>query len=211
MALLPGAAAAKPGPVRPAASNAWGASLLTWQQRYIGWSLGSSDRPILTDSCGERIDGVFYLNSTPGTGIPKHLECRLRRGTRLLGSVGAVVALPRPGETDEQLLARLRGSDPAALEPRARLDGVSLKGAVARSLRFSKVYEIPLEPGNLAAMLEPSLAGASSTRVASFGWWLRLRPLRPGLHHLVFSTALPLAGRQKISFDIRVPRRWQPG
>jgi hypothetical protein len=198
--------------VRPAASNAWGASLLTWQQRYLGWGLGSSSKPILTDICGERIGGVFYLNSTPGTGIPKRVECRLRRGTRLLGSVGAAVALPTPGETDDQLLARLRSrSDPAALEPRARLDGVSLNAAVARSLRFSDVYTIPLEPGSMAAILEPSLAGQTSTRVASFGWWLRIRPLRPGLHHLVFSTALPLAGRQKISFDITVPRRWHPG
>jgi hypothetical protein len=198
--------------VLPAASKAWGASLLRWQKRYLGWSLGSSSKPILTDSCGERIDGVFYLNSTPTTGLPKRVVCRFRRGTRLLGLVAAAVALPRPGESDAELLARFRSrSDPSDDHPKAVLDGRPLAPAVARSFRRSGVYRIPLQPGSIAEMLEPSLAGASSTRVVSYGWLLRLRPLHPGRHELTFSTDEPGGGPQEISFQITVRHRRHPG
>ncbi len=174
----------------------------------MGWSLGSSSKPILTDICGERIDGVFYLNSTPATGTPKEVSCHLRRGTRLLGSVGAAVALPSPGESDGELLSRLRArSDPASADPKAILDGHSLTGSVARSFRRSEVYSIDLEPGNIAELLEPSLVGQSSTRVASYGWWLRIRPLPPGHHELTFSTNPPISGFQEIRFHITVGRK----
>ena len=86
------------------------------------------------------------------------------------------------------------------------LDGRSLAAGVARSFRRSGVYTIPLQPGSIAEMLEPSLAGESSTRVVSYGWLLRLRPLRPGRHELTFSTDELQAGPQEISFEIMVRR-----
>ena len=138
-------------------------------------------------------------------GATKHVTCHLRRRTRLLGTVGAAVALPSPGESDEDLLAELRtGPDPAAGHPRAVLDGRSLRRSVARSFRYSEVYTIGLEPGNIAELLEPSLLGQSSTRVASYGWWLRIRPLSRGHHELRFSLNPPVSGFQEIRFHITV-------
>jgi hypothetical protein len=112
-----------------------------------------------------------------------------------------------PEETDEELLAELDSFfDPDAERPRATLDGRSLARAVEASLRYTDVYTIPLEPGNFLASVDPSLVGADETRLASAGWLLRLRPLPPGRHLLVFSNEIADVGKLEIKFHITVGR-----
>ncbi len=198
-------AAANRSPVEPAGSSAWGASLVTWQERWLAWAAGSSTNPTASEICGEKIGGVFYLNQTAELGT-KHVQCRLRPGTRLLGVVSTSFTWPTsPDETDEELLADLQSFfDPALEDPRATLDGRSLANSVAASLRYSDVYTIPLEPGNAIAGYDPSLATATETRLASVGWWLRIKPLTPGRHLLVFSNEIVDVGKLEIKFHITV-------
>jgi hypothetical protein len=185
----------------PAGSGAWGASITTWQERYYSWILGSSTNPLPKNICGERIRGVFYLNTTSETGT-KEVNCRLRQRTPLLASVAGAVDFDKP---DQELLASIRAEPKLSRwHVRAVLDGSSLAGAVNRSLRFTPVYDVQLEPGNLAAQLHPSLKGERSTRAASGGWLLRMRPLPVGHHILVCSARIPGLGFFRIRFHINV-------
>lgn len=202
-------AAANRSPVEPAGSNAWGASLVTWQERWFAWSAGSSANPVVSDICGEKIGNVFFLNSTIDLGT-KHVQCRLQPGARLLGLVSASLDYPdSPDVTDEELIADLDSFfDPTIEDPRAKLDGRSLANSVAASLRYTDVYTIPLEPGNFLAEVDPAVfAGVDETRLVSAGWWLRIKPLPPGRHLLVLSNTIPDYGKLEIKFHITVSGR----
>ncbi len=105
------AAAASKDRVLPAGSHAWGASLVTWQERWSAWAFGSGTNPIASDICGEKVGGVFFLNQTGELGT-KQVECHLPPGTRLLANVAASFVVPSfpPAhvETDQELLDQIR-------------------------------------------------------------------------------------------------------
>ncbi len=193
--------------VVPANSNAWGASLVTWQERWIAWAAGSSTNPIFSDICGEKVGGVYFLGQTAELGT-KVVECHLKPGTRLLGTAGTSFTYRGSAdETDDELLAELDAFfDPSAEHPRAILDGRSLGSSVATSLRYTDVYAIPLEPGNALAEVDPALVGADETRIASVGWYLRLKPLPPGRHVLVLSDTIDGVGKLEVKYRITVGR-----
>jgi hypothetical protein len=187
-ALLVALLAAPPAVARkgaiPAGSYAFGASLLTWAQRYDAWSWGSSTNPLLNDICGEKVGKVFFLNAAlePGTEV----DCHFRPGTRLVGTPGGVIAwAPTDGQTREELVDSRDSFLAAISDPRATLDGHSL-GNLDDTLRLSDVYTIPLEPGNFIQTVDPDVPG-DETQVATADWVVRLRPLTPGHHELVFS------------------------
>jgi hypothetical protein len=177
-----GPAAAKKGAI-PARSHAHGASLLTWQQRWVGWAFGSATNPLLSGICGEQVGKLFFLNVAiePGTEV----DCQIPPGTSLFGTpAGTAAWAPSFGQTRQELLAA-RDSDLATIsDPRATLDGrpLSLDGA----LSLTDVYTIPLEQGNFIQTVDPGVPG-DETRVASGGWFLRIAPLTPGQHELVLS------------------------
>jgi hypothetical protein len=185
----------------PANSRAHGASLLTWQERWFAWGLGSSTNPLFSGICGEQIGKLFFLNTTFEAGT--EIDCQIRPGTPLLASPGGTVAwAPRHGQTREELLAARDRFLSTLSDPRATLDGRSL-GNLDETLRLTDVYTIPLEPGNLIQAIDPGFSG-DQTQVASAGWFLRLRPLAPGPHELVLSDRINGA-LLDITFHITVP------
>jgi hypothetical protein len=112
---------------------------------------------------------------------------------------------PTYGQTRQELLAA-RDADWESVnffDPRVILDGRSL-GGVDDSLRFSDVYRVPLEEGNFLQSVDPGVPG-DQTRVASVGWFVRLRPLSPGRHTLVL--AARNGGDGGIIFHIKVGRK----
>ena len=149
----------------------------------MGWSLGSS----------RQAGSHRQLRGADRRGVlPEHdsqrgcdqsrspVTCDAARACSDL--VGAAVALPRPGESDEELLARLRSrSDPArrSSEGGARRP-LAEPRSVARSFRRSGVYTIGLRAREHRrdARAVPG-SGNRQHRVASYGWWLRIRPLCP--------------------------------
>jgi hypothetical protein len=62
-----------------------------------------------------------------------------------------------------------------------------------------------LEPGNLIQAEDDGVLG-DETQVASGGWFLRLKPLTPGPHELVFSDVIDGVGVFEIRFHITVPK-----
>jgi hypothetical protein len=206
-ALVAAPAAGAKDRVLPAGSHAWGASLVTWQERWSAWALGSGSNPTATDICGEKVGGVFFLNTTTEVGT-KQVECHLRPGTRLLGVVAGTFFVPSfpPAhvETDQELLDLVRTSS-VTDHPRATLDGRSLEGSLTEdSRRFTPVHTIPLEPGNFLSTFDPGFNTVDETRLASAGWWLRLNPLRPGHHELFLANDVTDFGTLAIEFDITV-------
>jgi hypothetical protein len=178
--------AAAGGNAVPAKSHAYGASLLTWQQRWVQWAFGSSTNPLLSGICGEKVGRLFFLNAAiePGTEV----NCVIPTGTPLLATAGGAFAwAPTDGQTREELLASRDAAFVGITDPRATLDGRPLR--VADSLRFSDVYTIRLEPGNFVQTVDPGVPG-DSTRVATAGWFVRITPLSPGQHELVLSDVI---------------------
>jgi hypothetical protein len=172
--------------VVPATSNAYGASLLTWQQRWIQWAFGSSTNPLLSGICGEKVGRLFFLTVAlaPGTEV----NCEIPKGTPLLATPGGtVVWAPTDGQTRDELLAARDAALATNSDPQATLDGRSLR--VDDALRLSDVYTIALEPGNFIQTVDPGVSG-DATQVASGGWFARITPLNPGRHELVLSDVI---------------------
>jgi hypothetical protein len=178
--------AAARGNAVPAKSHAYGASLLTWQQRWVQWAFGSSTNPILSGTCGEKVGKLFFLTAAfePGTEV----NCVIPTGTPLLATPGGVAAwVSGDVDTRAELLADRDAGLVGISDPRVTLDGRSLR--VADSLRLSDVYTIRLEPGNLIQTVDPTVSG-DTVRVASGPWLVRITPLPPGQHTLVLSDVI---------------------
>jgi hypothetical protein len=178
--------AAAGGNALPTKSHAYGASLLTWQQRWVQWAFGSSTNPLLSGICGEKVGKLFFLSVAiePGTEV----NCVIPTGTPLLATPGGVVAwASTDGQTREEILADRDAGLVGISEPRVTLDGRSLR--VADSFRLSDVYTIALEPGNFIQTVDPAVS-RDTTRVASGLWLVRITPLPPGQHELVLSDVI---------------------
>jgi len=168
----------------PATSNAYGASLLTWQERWVQWAFGSSTNPLIGGICGEKVGRLFFLNAAiaPGTEV----DCDIPKGTPLLATPGGTVVWD-PTATREELLAARDDALAGNSDPRATLDGHSLR--VDDALRVSDVYTVALEPGNFIQTVDSGVSG-DAIQVASGGWFLRIQPLQPGRHELVLSDVI---------------------
>jgi hypothetical protein len=178
-------ASAVPGGSVPGGSNAFGRSALGWQEAWIGWTFGSSTNPLLDDaSCGEVVDGVFFLRGSFLGG--EELSCEVPSGTPLLAAPGGTVAWwGVDAETEPGLLAARDALLAPLSNPSVVLDGRSLP--VADAFALSGVYPIDMEPGNFMETLGIPVV-EDPLRVASGGWFVRIRPLRPGEHTLVLSS-----------------------
>lgn len=195
-------AAAHKGSIPPAKSNAFGASLLTWEKRWVGWAFGSSTNPLMSDTCGEKVGKAFFLNANATDQPFLDVTCHLRPGTRLVGSpAGAVAWAPTDGQTRQELFAARDSFFSGTSDPRATLDGHSL-GSLDDALRLTDVYTIELENGNFIQSVDPGVPG-DQTRVASGGWFVRIRPLPRGHHVLVLSARID-GDRVGIRFHIKV-------
>lgn len=194
--------AAKRG-ANPAHSHAHGASLVTWQERWMEWTFGSSTNPLLTGVCGEQVGKLFFL--APATELGVEVDCHLPPGTSLLASPGGVVAWPpTDGQTDAELLASRDAFLMGLSDPTVTLDGRAVE--VEDTFRSTDVYTIGLEPGNFIQTVDPAVIG-DQTRLASAGWFVRLNPLSPGQHELVLSIDFDGSPGAQITFHISVAKQ----
>jgi hypothetical protein len=195
-------AAGHNGGANPPQSHAYGASLLTWQKRWMAWAFGSGTNPLLNEVCGEQVGMVFFLTAAeePGTEV----DCRIPPGTPLLATPGGCIIWPFPEETPEEMLEERDACLEELSEPSATLDGRSL-GDLDHLLRRTGLYTIALEPGNFIQEVEPENEAVSGdhTLVTSGGWFLRIPPLPPGHHVLVLSDQTE-GGLLDITFHLTV-------
>jgi hypothetical protein len=176
--------AAAGGNAVPPGSNAFGASLVTWAERWGQWAFASSTNPFFSGVCGEKVDGVFFLNAAlePGSEV----ECAIPAGTRLLASPGGAFSWSEP--VDELAAAvDAQFADYPLTDPRVVLDGRDL--SVDNTLVKTGVYTVDLEPGNFLQAIDPNVTG-DKLQIASGGWFLRITPLTPGSHELVLSDVI---------------------
>jgi hypothetical protein len=179
-------ATAQPLPER---SAGFGASSVVWQQRWMAWAFGSETNPLLRDNfCGEEINNVFFLNAAANPGTVE-VACTIPTGTRLLATPGAAIAwFPTDATTDQGLLEARDAFLVGITNGTVSLDGKSL--AVPREFTRVGVYKIPLSPNSLIKTVDPNTANLTKTRVSSGGWFMRLSPLRRGVHTLVISDTI---------------------
>lgn len=185
LAALAAPADAAPGGAVPAGSRAFGGSSLAWQQAWIEWVFGSSTNPLLAETlCGETVDGVYFLTGAMDAGQQRH--CRIPTGTPLLAAPGGTVAWwGVDGTSAAQLLAARDALIAPFSDVRVVLDGreIPVDGTYAES----GVYPIDMEPGNFMETLGIPVV-EDPLRVASAGWFVRIRPLPPGERVLVLSS-----------------------
>jgi len=173
------------GKAVPSGSHAFGASLETWRDRFGQWAFGSSTNPILSGVCGEKIDGVFFLNVAIEPGF--EVDCAIPAGTPLLASPGG--GFEWVGATDEDLIASVEDSinNLPVTDPRVVLDGRELSTDNTRVA--TSAFTIALEEGNFLSAIDPNVVG-DSWRIAFGGWFVRMTPLTPGHHELVLSDVI---------------------
>lgn len=185
VAALAAPAGAAPGGAVPGKSSAFGGSSLAWQQAWIEWVFGSSTNPLLAeDLCGETVDGVYFLTGAIDRGQQR--RCRIPTGTPLLAAPGGTVAWwGVDGTSATELLAARDALIAPFSNVRVLLDGreIPVEGTYAQS----GVYPIDMQPGNFMETLGIPVV-EDPLRVASAGWFVRLRPLPPGEHVLVLSS-----------------------
>ena len=184
----------------PPASRAFGASLVTWEQRWMQWAFGSSTNPLMSPICGEKIGSMFFLNASEGPGT--EVECDVPAGTPLLGTAGGFIAwVPTDAPTPAGLPAARDQGLSAVSNVRATLDGRPLR--VSDTLALTDVFTIPLEEGNFIQTVDANVVG-DETQACSGAWFLRISPLTPGRHELMFSDEIEGAGVFDITFHITV-------
>ena len=188
------------GNTPPAHSHAFGASLVTWEQRWMQWAFGSSTNPLMSSSCGEKIGSMFFLNASEGPGT--EVDCDIPADTPLLGTAGGFIAwVPTDAPTPAGLPAARDNGLSAVSNVRATLDGRPLR--VDDALALTDVFTIRLEEGNFIQAVDSNVVG-DETQASSGGWFLRITPLTPGQHELVFSDDIEGAGVFDITFHITV-------
>lgn len=185
------------GVVLPASARLRGHDLATWQREYMAWVLGSADTPIFTGSCGEEIHGVFFMAPAAVPGVTE-LDCEVAPGTPILVLVGVTFSeIPTWGADDAAVLADARATWAGVTLNRLTVDGQ--EQAVAGHFREAGVYDIPIEEGSLEDVqcesLEPpcviDFEPPGPVRLASVGIFAIVRPLPPGEHEIVATTANP--------------------
>src|SRR5262245_45784988 len=200
MTLSVAATATAGGNTPPAHSDAFGASLVTWQQRWMQWAFGSSTNPLMNSICGEKVGSVFFLNASEGPGT--EVDCHIPPGTPLVGTAGGFIGwVPTDAATPAGLPAARDQGLSAVSNVHAILDGrpLNLEGA----LTSTDVFTISLEDGNFIQAVDPNVVG-DTTQAASGGWFVRITPLTPGRHELVFSDEIEELGVFDITFHILV-------
>jgi hypothetical protein len=163
-----------------------GAPLQLLQKRWIAWAFGSSTNPLMTGTCGELIDGYFFLTAAGEPG--SEVDCEVPAGVPLLATPGGSVSWQSEKAKNKDLLTE-RDEVLAELDnPMGTLDGESL-GNFDALLSTTNTYMIKIEESSFIHTLEPDNPSVKGNhlRVASGGWWIVIPPLAPGEHELVLS------------------------
>ena len=186
---LTGLPAGASGNQVPVSSSANGVSAPKLLQRYLSWLLGSDSNPIFSGSCGEIVNGIFFLNVAASPGSTDY-NCTIPVGVPVLASPGlAAVWPPSDGNTDAELLAALDTQYwPDLTDPSAALDGKNLPVGDAVS---TGAFTMPLGANSLILAVDPSVPSTwTDIRAVGRAWLTRLHPLMPGSHTLVVSDTI---------------------
>jgi hypothetical protein len=187
-----------------------GQSAVEWQRLYIDWLATSATNPLFTGSCGEVVEGAYFL--PPSTGPDVRLECDVPLGVPVVVAPSGVFSeIPTYGADDAAVLADARSTYAQLLSSSVTIDGVavSLDGVV----REAGVYDIgPVETGSfydvLCAELTPpcivDFEPGDIVRLASVGEILVLHPFTPGTHIVVLFDEFTFSGPVMLTATLHV-------
>ena len=150
--------------VVPNGSSAFGASSVTWEQRYMQWLFGSDTNPLMQQGlCGDTFNGVLFLNVAT---VPDFdADCTVKPGTQILASPGGTIEWsPTNGVTDEQLLADSQSTSAAVADPSGSLDGRPIN--IGTSLTAAGAFTISVGDNSFIKAVDPTFpSDLSETRV----------------------------------------------
>jgi hypothetical protein len=189
-------AANEPGSVVPLREYIGDRTPAMWSARWWMWAASPQHgslavRDLEGTQCGAGQEGeVFFLAGT-FADRPVQRTCRVPAGKFLFFPIVAYIVMPNgaPNCSSHASTAAAMTDEPSALF--AELDGVAIPKLEARRVATGDCF-------NVNAMSRgPPLESASN------GYWLMLRPLKPGKHVLHFGGTLPSL-RQDITYTLVV-------
>jgi hypothetical protein len=154
------------------------------QRLWVRWALGSDTNPFLTPGfCRERMASRYFFTATvqPSTEV----DCRIRQGTPVLASWAGTAFWSTGGSlTPAELEAAVADDLALYSDVTATLDGKALD--VDAHLKSGGTYRIEVGEHSFIRAVDPDFPdGAGSARIASGGWFARIRHLPVGEHELV--------------------------
>jgi hypothetical protein len=158
-----------------------------WAKQWVTWAFGTDASPITTGICGEAIDGAFALTAAFNPGRAE-IWCDVPAGTPVIATPGGTLLWsPTFGQTRDDLWAAVEADVATVSDVRMVLDGRRV--ALGDAFIDTHLFRMPLEPGNFVQQVDPSIGG-DSVRAGLAGWFVKVRPLRPGEHRLVLADKL---------------------
>jgi hypothetical protein len=191
LAVAPSGAVAKPNPVLPPSAHPHGQSYSAWAAEWWQWAL---EQPTATNplvdptgaNCASGQQGrVWFLAGTIASG-PVERSCTVPTGTTLVFPVVNAFTCVDPGAPDPGVpalrsqLAHVR--DATGLT--ATIDGAAVRN-IAAYYEESDVFSLRLPADNILG----APAGLYTPCVDA-GYYLAVRPLKPGEHTIHFSGSL---------------------
>jgi hypothetical protein len=188
--------------VVPATSNAYGRSIVQWQEAWIRWAFTTpgDENPLLNPTrCGEIVDGVFFLTAATESGL--EADCTVPVGIPILvPAAGTMGVQGLHAQTQEQLLAGIQAKMDTLEFARVSVDGINVP--LSGVLRFTSTFKAHFEEGNFFDQMGSPVHG--SRRVASAGIFVRLRPLLAGKHTIMTADQFTSADTLDITFHVTV-------
>src|SRR5262245_41921887 len=188
-----------------------------WAAEWWQWALGipAAVNP-LTDTTGEdcaqrQVDTVWFLAGSPSSD-PVVRNCEIPAGKSLFFPLinnffGAF--LNDPPETRTEEFVREAGSCTEPVEISVSIDGFEIR----RPTRFftgtsgsqSPIFNVQLPPGNLPGFDETTVPELVLSPSAEQGYYLFVRPLRPGTHTIRWTASgCTPQGSQDITYNLTV-------
>lgn len=188
--------------VIPPTSNAYGRSIVQWQESWIRWAFTTpgDENPLLNPTqCGEIVEGVFFLTAAIESGL--EADCMIPVGMPILvPAAGTMGVQGLHAKTPEQLLGGVQAKLDTLEFARLSIDGfnVPLSGV----LRFTSTYHAHFRRGNYFDQVGSPVHG--NRLVASGGIFVRLRPLSAGEHTIMTADRFSSADILDITFHMTV-------
>jgi hypothetical protein len=180
-------------------SRPYGTSCSEWTAKWWQWVLGvpKSDSPLIDDtgnnSAKNQMGPVWFLAGTLQGQAERF--CTIPPDKAILFPVinfEASVA-EEDGTTEEELAARAKFEMDQITEMRAMISGTNIDELKQYRIK-SPLFNVALPDDNVLEL------PAQTTKMISEGYWLFLKPLKPGKYDL-YSFGSCLAGRIKIGIS----------
>lgn len=157
-------------------------------KQWMTWVFGSDAAPILSGVCGEQIGDVFFLTAAFNAGWAE-IDCEVPAETPLLVTpAGSSRWAPTDGKTPSELREALRiDLEEVISDVQMSIDGAPVD--LTDALVLTRVFMMPLEPGNFIQTVDPNVTG-DKVQIAAGGWFVLIESLAPGEHVVVLSDVL---------------------